>query len=68
MAKCAGWEDYLIPIEKWQGLYNEMPDPCKAIVDDPENDCVGIGQHPDWGWFTACSGQGPSVMWREKDV
>ena len=71
MGLVASWEDYLIPFEEWGERYDEMPTKCKEVVDTPLEKLggpVGIGIHPEWGWFIGASGQGPFVAWREKDL
>lgn len=67
MGLVADWEDDLIPFEKWKDYYDEMPDECKKIVDNPEG-CVGVGRNPELGWFVAFSGQGPCIAWSEKKI
>lgn len=68
MGLIAGWEAFLISPDKWPELYEDMPQECRMIVDEPEGSGpIGLGVHPKWGWFTCCSGQGPAVMWRERD-
>ncbi len=70
MGLVASWEDYLIPHEQWDDLYDQMPVECRQVVDSTAEELggpVGIGRHPDWGWFVGASGQGPFVAWRENE-
>ncbi len=66
MGFITNWEDDLIHPEKWKELYSEMPDEYKKIVDDNE-DCIGIGKNEKMGWFIGMSGQGPVIVWQEKE-
>ena len=59
-------EDDLIDPDKWADLYNQMPIKCKELVDEPLC-CLGIGQNEKLGWFIMGSGQGPSLLWQEKN-
>jgi hypothetical protein len=58
----------LISPEKWQQLYNEMPNECREIVDNHSFDDgpIGIGRNEIYGWFILASGQGPFLVWKEK--
>lgn len=58
------FEDDLIPPEKWQNLYVEMPKKCQEIVDG-STECIGIGKNNKIGWFIMGSGQGPVLLWSE---
>jgi len=62
------WENDLISSEKWFEFYKEMSDECKKIVDAAEGDCVGIGRNEEFGWFIGGSGQGPELLWTEKNI
>ena len=54
--------------EKWNDLYNEMPEKCRQFIKEMESspDCMGLGKNNKLGWFIAGSGQGPSIYWSEK--
>lgn len=68
MGLVANWENDLIPFEKWKELYDKMPEKCKKVVDDDSDDApIGIGRNKEYGWFIACSGQGPFIAWTEKN-
>ncbi len=60
-------EDDLIPPDKWRELYNQMPLECQRIVDGPNHYPVGIAKNDELGWFIMTTGQGPVVMWSEKN-
>jgi hypothetical protein len=59
-------EKELIDPKLWRGLYFKMPQKCKEIVDGPV-ECIGIGRNKELGWFIMGSGQGPCLLWTEKD-
>lgn len=59
------FENDLIHPDKWPELYDQMPDECREVVDGPP-DVIGIGRNEKYGWFIACSGQGPFVAWSER--
>lgn len=61
-------EKFLIPPEKWNGLYAGMPDYCKKVIDilQENSDCIGIGWCEEVGWFVLGAGQGPHIIWQEK--
>ncbi len=65
-SKVCALEDDLIPSDQWKGLYSELPEECKRIVDSDEEQCVGIGKNEKLGWFVMGSGQGPCLLWSER--
>jgi len=58
-------EDDLIPPEKWNLFYNNMPKECQEVADAPL-ECIGIGKNDKLGYFIMGSGQGPCLLWKEK--
>ena len=66
MGKVSKLENNLIHPEKWHSLYESMPNECKDIVLGPL-DCLGIGRNKRLGWFIMGSGQGPSLLWSERN-
>lgn len=60
-------EDDLISPEKWWGLYNEMPNECREVVIYDSDQPIGIGKNEEYGWFIIGSGQGPVLLWSEKE-
>ena len=61
-------EDDLISPKKWKELYDEMPPECKRQVDGPNHYPTGIGRNEELGWFVMATGQGPILMWSEKEM
>jgi len=59
-------ESALIPPEFWEEHYEKMPQPCKDVVDS-EPDVIGIGWCLEVGWFVLGAGQGPHLIWKEKE-
>ena len=59
-------EKDLISPECWDELYTSMPKECQEVVEG-QPDCLGIGYNEELGWFIMGSGQGPSLLWQEKD-
>ena len=59
-------EDDLISPDLWRKLYDIMPKECQKAIDDKEY-AIGIGINPKYGWFIMGSGQGPCLLWAEKD-
>jgi hypothetical protein len=71
MGFVANWEDDLIPPEKWDDLYEQMPGKCQQVVNDVREGkefCIGIGRNYTLGWFIGCTGQGPFLAWTEKRI
>lgn len=68
MGKICKLEDDLINTEVWQKYYDEMPKKCKSVVDSKIPEGLGIGRNEKYGWFIMGSGQGPSLLWSEKEV
>jgi hypothetical protein len=63
----------LIGSDKWQDRYDEMPPKVQRTVDriakDPwsEGCSIGIGHNEEVGWFILGCGQGPFLIWIEKE-
>lgn len=69
MGYVTNYEDDLIKPSEWRNFYNEMPIECQEIVDaDPWSlgGPTGIGRNEELGWFVCGSGQGPFLIWSEK--
>lgn len=61
------YEKDLIPPDRWPELYEQMLLECKEVVGGPP-DCTGIGKSEKLGWFICGSGQGPCLLWSEKEA
>lgn len=62
----------LLPTNEWDDHYDEMPDPCRFIVEcynSPDFEpwaSVAIGKYPDGRWtIWATQGQGGGSVWDE---
>jgi hypothetical protein len=66
MGKINKLENDLIPPIFWNKLYYLMPKKCREVVKGPP-DCIGIGRNKKYGWFIMGAGQGPSLLWSEKE-
>lgn len=66
-----GLEKYLIAPEKWEddpSWRNVLPSEEIEALDDSwsgNGPSIGLGKHPEKGWFVMCCGQGPFVDWSE---
>ena len=65
-----GLEKYLIDPAKWnedESWRDVAPADIRSLVDDagPGRPSVGLGRHPEKGWFVMVTGQGPAVAWSQ---
>jgi hypothetical protein len=65
-----GLEEHLITPAQWnddQSWRSVMPEHVVEELDNagPGRQPIGLGKHPEKGWFVMCAGQGPLVVWSE---
>ncbi len=63
-------EMQLINPNRWEIFYEQMPQECKNVVDNPskQGGPTGIGLSHSIGWFILGAGQGPQLLWSETSV
>lgn len=71
-------EKHLIPIKKWKDAANNFPENLREEImyhirweNGEEQDMphpIGIGFRKDVGWFMLGGGQGPFIIWAEKNI
>lgn len=62
-------EDYLIEPDQWnqdQSWRQVVPADLLQELEGPPQP-IGLGRHPDLGWFVMYAGQGPFLAWSEKE-
>jgi len=64
-------EKHLIPLSQWRQHLPKMPEEGRAILrmemDGPSGP-TGLAKHPEHGYMILGSGQGPFIIWSEKEL
>jgi hypothetical protein len=56
----------LIRPDSWRLYYDQMTTYCQHLIDIDAQQ-IGIGWNDEIGWFVLCCGQGPFLVWAEKE-
>lgn len=64
---CMALERKMIPVDRW----GDAPEHAQKLAQEGTDDGIptGIGKDEKLGWFVICTaGQGPMLVWSEKDI
>jgi hypothetical protein len=61
-------EQYLIVPDSWDKILHHIPNELhEEIRNDGRGYSIGVGYREDTGWFVLACGQGPCIIWMERD-
>jgi len=66
-----GAEKYLIPRAEWECHLPKMPEEGRKILEEEmaaPSGPTGLSKHPEHGYLILGSGQGPFIIWSEKEL